>query len=179
MKRATADRYARSLLAVALREGDPERVGDELAGFVRAVDESAELKRVLANPAVPSPRKRALVGALAERTVLSPMVAKLLLMLAERDRLEIVTDVLSVYRERLLEQQQAVRAEVTTAVPLDADRAETLARSLAGATGKRVTLDLKVDPAIIGGIVTRIGSVVYDGSVVRQLERIKQRLTQP
>ena len=63
-------------------------------------------------------------------------------------------------------------------MPLDAERSETLARSLAGATGKRVSLDLKVDPAIIGGIVTRIGSTVYDGSVVRQLERIKQRLTQ-
>jgi F-type H+-transporting ATPase subunit delta len=69
-----------------------------------------------------------------------------------------------------------VRAEVTTAVPLAAGRTEAIARGLAQLTGRTVTLATRVDPAILGGVVARIGSTVYDGSVTTQLQKMKQRL---
>ena len=105
-------------------------------------------------------------------------VAKLLLLLAERDRLVLLPDLVAVYRERLMDHLQIVRAEVTTAVPLPQDRAAQLEQRLAEVTGRRVTMTTKVDPSLIGGVVTRIGSTVYDGSVATQLQTMKQKLLQ-
>jgi F-type H+-transporting ATPase subunit delta len=98
------------------------------------------------------------------------------MLLAARGRLELVPDLLAVYRERLLEHRQIVQAEVTTAVPLSPERATQLQRRLATITGRTVTMTTKVDQALIGGVVTRIGSTVYDGSVATQLAKVRERL---
>ena len=80
------------------------------------------------------------------------------------------------FRERLMEYRRIVRAEVTTAEPLGAARLAELEQRLAAATGRRVTMTTRVDPALIGGAVARVGSVVYDSSIATQLERIRERL---
>ena len=105
-----------------------------------------------------------------------PMLAKLLTLLAERDRLGVLPDLLASYRDRLLDHQHVVRAEITTAVPLSAGRAQEIEARLAQVTGKTVTVSSRVEPGIIGGLVARIGSIVYDASVTRQLEKIRSRL---
>ena len=105
-----------------------------------------------------------------------PCSRKLLVLLAERDRLVLLPEVLAAYRQRLLDHQNVVRAEITTATPLSADATQAIERDLAQATGRRVTLAAHVDPSIIGGIVARIGSTVYDGSITGQLQRMKERL---
>ena len=102
----------------------------------------------------------------------------MLLILAERDRLDILPDLVSVYRERVLEYQKVVQAEVTTAEPLAPGRLEQLQQRLGAAMGRTVTLTTRVDPALIGGMVTRIGGTVYDGSVATQLAALRQRLTE-
>jgi F-type H+-transporting ATPase subunit delta len=132
---------------------------------------------VLLNPVVPVPRKRAAMGALTSRGQLLPMVSKLLGLLAERDRLVLLPDLLSAYRDRLLEFRNVVRAEITTTTALPADRVKAIEASLARASGRTVMLSAKVDPQIIGGVVTRIGSTIYDGSVTRQLQRMKDKLS--
>ena len=130
------------------------------------------LEKALLNPAIPPARKRGIVAEIVSRDgTISPIVGRMLLMLAERDRLGLLPDLVRAYEERLLEHLQVVRAEVTTARPLPEDRRRALEARLATTTGKRVTLDTRVDPGIIGGIVTRIGSVVYDGSIVRQADQ--------
>jgi len=176
--RSAASRYARALFDVALKEADPQAVERELAAFVDLVQGHEELGRVLVNPAIPAPHKRALVGELAARAGASPVMAKLLGLLAERDRLVLLRDLLEEYRRRLLDHQRVVRAAVTTAVPLPADRATALGQAFARVTGRQVQVTTAVDPAVIGGVVARIGSVVYDGSVKRHLERIREALTQ-
>lgn len=130
------------------------------------------------NPAVPVQRKRATMVELVERTKLSPMVGKLLLLLAERDRLVLLPDLLAAYRDRLLDHLKIVRAEVTTAVPLAADRVSAVERALAHVTGREVVLETRVNPAIVGGVVARVGSTVYDASITTQLEKIKKTLTE-
>jgi F-type H+-transporting ATPase subunit delta len=100
-----------------------------------------------------------------------------LLLLADRDRLAIVPDLLAIYRERLMEHQQVVRAEVTTAAPLSPERVTQIEQKLAALTGRKVNMTTSVDPAIIGGVVTRIGSTVYDGSIATQLAKLKEKLT--
>ncbi len=174
--RSAPGRYARSLLEVSIKEGDPVRAERELAEFAEFLDRHGEVALVLHNPAIAATRKRSLVSALIERAGFSTVVSKLLLLLAERGRLGLLPDLIVTYRERLRAFQQIVLAEITTAVPLSADRAQAIERSLASLTGKQVTLETRVDPAIVGGVVARIGSTIYDGSVTRQLERMKEKL---
>jgi len=178
--RAAAMRYARALFDVALQEADVQQVERELTEFASIVEGHEGLQRVLANPAVPVPRKRAVMEELLARTGgITPALSKLLLMLAERDRLMLLPQVASGYRARLLEHAKVVRAEVTTAIPLTPDRLSTLQQGLSAATGQQVQLDSRVDPEILGGAVTRIGSTVYDGSLRRQLQKMKEAISQP
>jgi F-type H+-transporting ATPase subunit delta len=175
--RASATRYARALFDVALQESIAERAEQDLSAFAGLLDQHPPLRSALTHPAIPAKKKRGLMQELTSRLGLTVPVTKLLLMLAERDRVALVPEVLDVYRERLLDHQQVIRAEVTTADALSAERALELRDRLTRATGRHVTLTTKVDPAILGGLVTRIGSIVYDGSLAAQLAKMRERLT--
>jgi len=175
--RSSAARYAKALLDVSRKEGDPQAVERDLAVFVSLTAGHPPLRRALTSPAIPVQRKTALVGELLTRRPVQPVLAKLLQMLAGRDRLVLLPDMLEEYRRRLMDLQGIVRAEVTSAVPLPAGAAKAIEGALAGRTGRTVSMTTRVDPAILGGAVARIGSVVYDGSVKRQLEKMKDRLT--
>ena len=175
--RGAALRYARALFDVVQKEGDIQQVGRELSGFNAVVSGHDLLSRVLVNPAIPAARKRAVVEQLlAQAGRVSPVLSKLLLLLADRDRLALLPTIASAYEQRLMDHAQVVRAELTTAVALPADRVSALQQGLASMTGRQVQLETKVNPGIIGGAVARIGSTVYDGSVTTQLQKVKERL---
>ena len=176
--RASAARYARALLDVANKESDPEGAEQELAAFVDLVRTNPDLERRLANPVVSAADKRAIVQQILERLTPTTPVGKLLLLLASRGRLALLPDLLDVYRERLMEYRNVLSAEVTTAAPLSPERAEQLQQRLANATGRTITMTTKVDASIIGGVVTRIGGTVYDGSVATRLAKVRDRLEQ-
>ena len=176
--RASAARYARALLDITIKESDPVAAEKDLAGFASLVQHHPDLQRTLANPVVSAAAKRAVVQQILDRSKPVPPVGKLLLLLATRGRLELVPDVLDVYRERLMEHRRVVQAEVTTAAPLSPERLAELQQRLARITGRTVNMTAKVDQAIIGGVVTRIGSTVYDGSVATQLARVRERLSE-
>jgi F-type H+-transporting ATPase subunit delta len=180
--RGAATRYARALFDTVLAEGlDLQQTQKDLGGFARLVAGNDALQRVLTNPAIPVARKRAVIAQLiqlgARDAALQPVVAKLLLMLAERDRLVILPDVADVFDARLMEHQNVVRASIVTAVALPSERVTELAAGLTRATGRNVLVETQVDPAIIGGAVARIGGTVYDGSITRQLERLRETLS--
>jgi F-type H+-transporting ATPase subunit delta len=175
--RTAAHRYARALFDVGLREQqDLDGLERQLNAFLELLRQHPSLEKVLLNPAVPTPRKRDAVAALVPRLGLQTIVAKLLVLLAERDRLIVLPDLVVSFRDRRLDYQKVARAEVTTAVPLPESRAAAIERSLAQATGRTVTLVTRVDPSIIGGLVARVGSTVYDGSVATQLQKMRQKL---
>jgi F-type H+-transporting ATPase subunit delta len=173
--RAAAARFARALFDVA-RESDPETTGRELNGFVNLVGSNPELLRTLTSAALPASIKQKIVAELLKLNPLGGPLGRILVLLAERDQLALVPLIAEAYQQRLLDYQQVVRAEVTTAVALPPDRAAALEQSLAAATGKRVVVTTQVDPSIIGGIVAKIGSRVYDGSVAHHLTRVKAQL---
>ena len=175
---AAAGRYARALFDVVLREGgNVEQVQADFQQFVDLFAQHPSLAAVLGNPAIPAAKKQGVAQALIERAgPISPVVAKLILMLAERDRLLLLADIARAYRERLMDHQKIIRGDVTTAVPIAPEKLRSLEQGLQQATGRKVLLEAKVDPSIIGGAVTRLGSTVYDGSVTTQLERMKQTL---
>jgi F-type H+-transporting ATPase subunit delta len=176
--RASAARYARALLDITISESDPLAAEQDLSGFADAVRTHPDLQRTLANPVISASAKRAVVQQMLDRGRPTAPVAKLLLLLASRGRLELIPDILDVYRERLMEHRQIVQAEVTTAAPLSAERISDLQERLSRITGRRVTMTARVDQAIIGGVVTRVGSTVYDGSVATQLAKVRERLSE-
>ena len=176
--RGAAIRYARALFDVAQKEADIQTVGRELSDFARIVGSHELLMKSLSNPAVPTPRKRAVMEQLLARAgTITPTLSKLLLLLADRDRLALLPDIASSYEARLMEHANVVRAELTSAVELGADRVAALHQGLERVTGRQVQLATRVDSSIIGGAVARIGSTVYDGSVTTQLQKVQERLT--
>ncbi len=175
--RTAATRYARALLDVATKEqADLSQVETDLGTFVSLVRSTPALSKALLNPVVPAAKKRAVVETLVARASLGSVVSKLLVMLADRDRFVLLDDLLDTFRERLMDQRKVVRASVTTATPMATEQAKAIEQSLARATGRTVMLSTGVDPAIIGGMVARVGGTVYDASVTNQLQRLKQRL---
>jgi len=176
---AAAGRYARALFDVVLKQqpADLEAIQSQLQDVAGLFMGNAALATVMGNPAVPVTKKVAVAKALLDRAGgLSVPVSKLVLMLAERDRLMILRDVARIYGDRLMDHQHVIRGDVTTAIALAPEKLKALEQGLARATGRTVILESKVDPSIIGGVVTRLGSTVYDGSVTTQLQKMKQSL---
>jgi F-type H+-transporting ATPase subunit delta len=177
--RAAANRYARALFDVAVAERlDLEQVDRELAGVVALVTANEPLQRVLSTPAFPAARKRAVVEQLLSLSPVNPVLSRVLLLLADRDRLVLLPELAEAYRSRLRDHRQIVRAEVTTAMTLPADRVAALQQGLAQATGRGVELDVRVNPSIVGGAIAQVGSTVFDGSVTTQLRKLKEQLVE-
>src|SRR5687767_1211636 len=162
--RTAAARYARALLDVATKESaDLDSVARELDEFLAFLAQQPALQGLMLNPAVPAPRKRAAMEEITKVAGLSPIVSKLLVLLADRDR--------------LAERQNVVHAEVTSAEPLSQERVQAIEQRLATVTGKRVSMTTTVDKDILGGVVARVGSTIYDASIATQLKKIRERLT--
>ena len=170
--RAAAKRYARALFDVCEREGALDRVERDVSDFVALLDGHATL-----SPVIPPATKRAVVAALTQRSGdLSPITVRLLALLAERNRLALLPELLEVYRERLMVHRGQLRAQLTTTEPLPDERTLEIARQIETATGRDVTVESRVNPSIIGGAIVQIGSTVWDGSIARHLARLRQRL---
>lgn len=175
--RSAARRYASVLFEVVQAKGDLAKAESELNAFVSLVEGHRELQSVLAHPAIAALKKRDLVEQILNASPeVSGEVRRLLLMLAERDRLGSVAQVAAAYTERLMAHRKIVNAQVVTASALPDSQRAALAQALSTAAGAEVRLSESVDPSIMGGIVARVGSVVYDASVTRQLEKMRQQL---
>ena len=176
--RTAAARYARALLDVATKESvDLDAIAGELDEFIAFLTQQPALQGLMLNPAVPAPRKRAAMEQITTISGVMPIVAKLLILLADRDRLGLVKDISAAYRDFLADRQNVVHAEVTSAETLSSDRIQAIEQRLATVTGKRVAMTARVDKDIIGGVVARVGSTIYDASIATQLKKIRDRLT--
>lgn len=173
---AAANRYARALFEVSLDRSDPQQTERDIVAFQELVDGHPTLGRVVLNRAISPVVKKAIVAAVIEKMPkTSAVVRRLLLMLAERGRLHLLPALLTVYRDRLTEHLGVVRAHVTTAEPLDGGRVASITERLGEATGRKVTIETTIDANLVGGMVTRIGGTVFDGSLAHHLDRLKQR----
>ncbi len=177
-ERADAMRYARDLFEVTYRHGQAPAVADELETFVEASREHRDQVQPLFHPLVPKAKKLATIRAITNGAGMSRPTAVLLEALVQHHALHLLTTVATGFRERLNRKQGVVRARVTTASALPAAKSEALTARLSELTGRQVTLHAEVDPSIIGGVVTQIDSTVYDGSVTRQLARMRQKLVE-
>jgi F-type H+-transporting ATPase subunit delta len=177
--RTSANRYAKALFDVALQEkADLSKINQDLSELSELLTSNNELMRAAERVGVPDASRKALMAEIADRLGVADQVKKLVVILTETRKLNLVKDLADAYRERLLAHQNIVRADVTSAVTLSPDKTRALADSLAKVTGKKVELQVSVDPELLGGVVARIGSTVYDGSVKTQLQRLRQELVE-
>ena len=177
--RTSANRYAKALFDVALQEkADLSKINQDLAAFSELLADNSELRLASQRVGVPDAARKALMAAIADKLGAADQVKKLVVLLAETRKLNLVPDLAEAFRERLLAHQNIVRADVTSAVALSPEKTTALAESLSKVTGKKVELQARVDPELLGGVVARIGSTVYDGSVKTQLQRLRQELVE-
>ena len=178
LSQTVARRYAKGLLeAVAeTAPGSEQTVGKELSALVETIGGHQGLKLLVVNPAIPTSQKKAILGKISEVLGLSRTLRRLVDILAEKQRLDHLPLIDSVYAGLIDEHLGVVTAEITTATPLNPGQVAELESSLRKATGGEVRLTRHTDPKLLGGVITRVGDVVYDGSVKGHLERIRDRL---
>jgi len=176
---AVATRYASALADVVTAPGSSVRPEDalaELRSFDTALRSSAELHSALTSPAVPPGRKRAVVGRIADALKLSRITRNLLFVLIDHRRIAALDAVLHSFEIVVDERLGFARAEVASARELTEAQRTALNERLEKLTGKRIRARFAVDQTLIGGVVARIGSTVYDGSVRGQLDALGQRI---
>ncbi len=175
--RTSANRYAKALFDVALEEkADLVKVDQDLEALVAMMKASPDLAKASNHGAVTDAQRQSMMAAVSKAMALSAPVTKTLVLLATSGKLNLIPDLAAAFRERLLSHQNIVRAEVTSAAPLSPEKTKALEDRLSKVTGKKVEISVSVDPDLLGGVVARIGSTVYDGSVKTQLSRMRQEL---
>lgn len=171
-----ANRYARALADVITERRETNEVVNELSSFARMMSEHSQLRDVFASPVIATERKRAVLDELIARISPRQTTANFLRLLLSKSRLHDLDQMLRALARELDARMNILSAEITTAREISDQEKTTLQSQLKAATGKDVRLQFRTDPAIIGGVVTRIGSLVYDGSIKNQLAQMKQRL---
>jgi F-type H+-transporting ATPase subunit delta len=174
--RASARRYARALFDVVSKSGDVDAALAEVKAIGVAISGHADLRRALTSPGVPVSAKQSVVRELVALQPVSKVIARLLELIVENDDVDEIEEIVEQFEQRVLELHQVVRADITSAVPLSAEKVQAIEASLATAAGARVVITTRVDPEILGGVVAKVGSRVYDGSIARHLARIRTRL---
>src|SRR5260370_992874 len=180
MPSAVAHRYASALVDVVTSAASalkPEDAIAQLQAAAKMVADSAELRHALMTPAIQNSRKRAVIGRLLDSTGTSHLIRNFIFVIIDHGRIAILDEIREGFELLLDERMGFVRAEVTSATPLDRERSAGLESELSNLTGTRMRLRFAVDPELLGCVVARIGSTVYDGSLRGQLQQLRKRLT--
>ncbi|HLB25679.1 MAG TPA: ATP synthase F1 subunit delta [Nitrospirota bacterium] len=176
LKDIVARRYAKALLALASKSGETEAVKKDLSAVAEAFRTSKPLQSVVMNPIFSAKDKAKVVRGLAAELKVSPLCARFLDLLVKKGRFRYVREAAAGYADLLDIAQGRVKATVTSAAALSDDEVAKLKDRIKAVAGKEVELKVEVDPALIGGVRTRIGSTVYDGSIRNQVARVRDTL---
>ena len=171
-----ARRYASALADVILERGEAKEVQHELQQWEEVLQSNAALQEVFRNPTIALDQKRAVLSKLIDRARPRPTTTNFLKVLLQNQRLTEISEINQKLAEILDERAGMVAATVTTARPVPGDIQRNLEQRLTAVTQKKVRLNFQQDPDLIGGLVARIGSTVFDGSVRNQLQQIKERM---
>ena len=176
---AVVNRYANALADVVLSPDSgvqPPQAVEQLRAFDNVVASSSDLRSVLASPAIPVARKRAIIKDIAQRLGLALVVRNFVLVLSDHRRAAALAQMVDAFELLLDERLGFVRAEVKSAFDLNPAQQDELSGQLSKLAGAPVRLRFAVDPELIGGVTAKIASRVYDGSVRGQLTEMRKRL---
>ena len=168
-------RYAVTLLESAEDSNILDSVRSDVDGILNAIDSSSELRGLLANPLLSIEVKERALVALFEGKV-EQLTRNFLALIARRSRTGILRDVLSSFVAMVEESRGVMSAKVVSAVELDATQRDQLKSHLSSYFGKEISVHAEVDTSLTGGIIARVGDIVFDGSLNTHLERLRRRL---
>jgi F-type H+-transporting ATPase subunit delta len=171
-----ARRYARAVLELGIEQNNLDKLVEEVAGVAEAFSSSPELRNAVENPLVAHEAKKAVMGEILTRAGAGQVTRNLVQLLVDRGRARTLPHLARALRESADAQKGLLRAEVTTAAPLPDDYYGRLQAQLEKLTGKRVVVERRTDPQLIGGVVTRIGDRVIDGSLRTRLQSLRDAL---
>lgn len=184
---AVARRYAEALADVAVAHDQVEQIDSEVRAFTEMIESNRELRELFASPIVSLADKRRVLDALInkasaemdtfrDKVFAGQFTFNLLRAMLSHYRLHHLPEVYEQFKREMNKRKGLIIAEVITVAEVGSAEQKKLGRTLEKRTGKKVEFKFKTDPSLVGGLVTRVGSVVYDGSVRTQLQEIKQRL---
>jgi F-type H+-transporting ATPase subunit delta len=173
---AIARRYAKALIQIAVGQRSVEQYYTELALFSQALESSPEATALLTDPGIRIEVKREFVKVLVARIGISKTISDFFLLLLDKKRLQFLSQIATSYRSFGDEAAGILRSTITTALPLTETQVNEMRSALEKKTGKKIILDVATDPSLLGGVVTRIGDKVLDGSIRTQLTKIQDIL---
>lgn len=167
--------YAQALFTVARAEGVLPTVEDELYGFAKALEQNTSLREALTDAALPAENKKGVIRDLLGERV-NPVTVNLLGFIVDAGRAREIPKIVDEVARMAAGERGHALAEVRTAVALTDEQRSRLERALSAATGRQVDVKAVLDPAVVGGVVARVGDEVFDGTVATRLEDAKRRL---
>jgi F-type H+-transporting ATPase subunit delta len=171
-----AKRYAKALVALAREQGRLVETGEQLKRLAQLIDDIHDLKALLYNPSIARHFKEDLLTDLAQRLRFDSLERNFVRTLLEKGRLPEMPQILALYDELAEAAQNRLRVRVKSAFPLSSALQEEVRQRFARYTSKDIVIDQEIDPALIGGIVAQMGSLVLDGSIRNELLRLKTEL---
>ena len=177
-----AARYARAFAYIVGQTGENETGGaaaieKQLNGFLAVWDESSELREIFGDPSVPAAQKIAVLDAMKGKLHFAPHVRNFLAVLVEHDRITAVHEIVAEYHKELQERLGIHHAEIVTARELNSQDKAALLEKISALVHGQVDATFRLDQSILGGVVVKIGSTVYDGSVAGRIERLREALS--
>ncbi len=172
-----AHRYAKALFELAQEAASTATVAEQLQAFQDALTAQEDLRTALLSPVLTRSAKAEVLEAVLGGAPFEPLVANFLRVLLEARKLPYLPDVMRTFSAMRDDAEGRVRGEAVTPMPLQDAEIQELRAALSKALQKEVELDSRVDPDLLGGVVARVGNLVFDGSLRTQLERIKETLT--
>lgn len=173
-----AKRYARALLAALRNPDDSEKADRLLTSLAAALTAEPQLRSLFLNPAVPSAAKTKALVALAQQAGLNPLVERFMKLIVDNRRVPTLPSIAAVFHAERERARGIVPATVTSATALPADMVAKLQTGLERLTGRDVRMSFEIDPSILGGAITKIGSTVFDGSLRTQLTDLRRSMVQ-
>jgi F-type H+-transporting ATPase subunit delta len=171
-----ARRYARALFAIGQEEGQTRRILEETEQFDKQVEETPLLREMMEAAHINRRDKKTALETVLSSDGFLPSTRNFLFLLVDKRRMNILSPIVSELR-RLIERNEGIeRVEVEVPMPLSGTQRDLLESVLEGQTGKKVVLEEKVDPDVLGGMVVKVGSTVYDGSARTQIQQIRENL---
>jgi F-type H+-transporting ATPase subunit delta len=171
-----ARRYAKALLIIGKEDGQAEAYGKELDGFAKLMVKEKALEQAICNPLYGASGRKNVLEAVIGKVGISKIVASFLLLLFDKGRFDFIGDINEFYQKLADELKGVLQASLVSASELSSETVEKIRTTLSKRTGKDIILKVEQDPSLIGGIVSRIGDLVLDGSIKSQLLNMRESL---
>jgi F-type H+-transporting ATPase subunit delta len=171
-----AKRYAKALVEIGVEKNALDKYGGDLTTLSNLVETSHDFREVLLNPVFTKEDKKRIAGEVLKMADTDPMVVNFVNVLIDRKRIDQLVGIEKAFREKVDDIRGITRGEVTSAQPLDEQELGRVTEALSKMSGKKVFVTTKVDPFLIGGLVAKVGDMVFDGTIRTQLNQLKESL---